>query len=182
MTHPDAMITYRASNMILAVHSDASYLSKTNAHNRDVGHFFLSEDDPSPRNNDAILTLAQIIKQVMTSAAEAELGALYINAREVIPQRHLLNELGHPQPPTPIQIDNSTALDVFTNIIQPKHTKAMDYAFPLAPLSMYWCAGTTNLADYVTKHHPATHHRSICSIYTTQPTNFSTYSIRYTTS
>eukprot|EP00804_Cyclotella_cryptica_P008445 CCRYP_003953-RG/>CCRYP_003953-RG protein AED:0.45 eAED:0.45 QI:0/-1/0/1/-1/0/1/0/87 len=46
----------------------------------------------------------------MSSAAEAELGALYINARETIPQRHLLNELGHPQPPTPIQIDNSTAL------------------------------------------------------------------------
>eukprot|EP00804_Cyclotella_cryptica_P010141 CCRYP_018483-RA/>CCRYP_018483-RA protein AED:0.42 eAED:0.42 QI:0/-1/0/1/-1/1/1/0/88 len=65
----------------------------------------------------------------MSSAAEAELGALYINARETIPQRHLLNELGHPQPPTPIQIDNSTALGVVTNIIQPKRTKAMDMLF-----------------------------------------------------
>eukprot|EP00804_Cyclotella_cryptica_P011577 CCRYP_012090-RA/>CCRYP_012090-RA protein AED:0.36 eAED:0.36 QI:0/-1/0/1/-1/1/1/0/352 len=129
MTHPDAMITYRASNMILAVHSDASYLSETKARSRAGGHFFLSEDDPSPRNNGAILTLAQIIKPVMSSAAEAELGALYINARETIPQRHLLNELGHPQPPTPIQIDNSTALGVVTNIIQPKRTKAMDMRF-----------------------------------------------------
>eukprot|EP00804_Cyclotella_cryptica_P014586 CCRYP_020641-RA/>CCRYP_020641-RA protein AED:0.25 eAED:0.25 QI:0/0/0/1/1/1/3/0/614 len=34
MTHPDAMITYRASNMILAVHSDASYLSETKARSR----------------------------------------------------------------------------------------------------------------------------------------------------
>eukprot|EP00804_Cyclotella_cryptica_P028355 CCRYP_016413-RA/>CCRYP_016413-RA protein AED:0.25 eAED:0.25 QI:0/0/0/1/1/1/3/0/885 len=82
MTHPDAMITYRASNMILAVHSDASYLSETKARSRAGGHFFLSEDDPSPRNNGAILTLAQIIKPVMSSAAEAELGALYINARK----------------------------------------------------------------------------------------------------
>eukprot|EP00804_Cyclotella_cryptica_P009391 CCRYP_018074-RA/>CCRYP_018074-RA protein AED:0.17 eAED:0.15 QI:0/0/0/0.75/0/0/4/0/1210 len=48
MTHPDAMITYRASNMILAVHSDASYLSETKARSRAGGHFFLSEDDPSP--------------------------------------------------------------------------------------------------------------------------------------
>eukprot|EP00804_Cyclotella_cryptica_P006226 CCRYP_020767-RA/>CCRYP_020767-RA protein AED:0.16 eAED:0.16 QI:0/0/0/1/1/1/2/0/846 len=129
MTHPDAMITYRASNMILAVHSDASYLSETKARSRAGGHFFLSEDDPSPRNNGAILTLAQIIKPVMSSAADAELGELYINARETIPQRHLLNELGHPQPPTPIQIDNSTALGVVTNIIQPKRTKAMDMRF-----------------------------------------------------
>eukprot|EP00804_Cyclotella_cryptica_P019924 CCRYP_007839-RB/>CCRYP_007839-RB protein AED:0.40 eAED:0.40 QI:0/-1/0/1/-1/0/1/0/96 len=67
--------------MILAVHSDTSYcLCETKARFRAGGHFFLSEDDPSPRNNDAILTLAQIIKTVMSSAAEAKLGALYINA------------------------------------------------------------------------------------------------------
>eukprot|EP00804_Cyclotella_cryptica_P004405 CCRYP_006820-RB/>CCRYP_006820-RB protein AED:0.39 eAED:0.39 QI:0/0/0/1/0/0/2/0/323 len=126
MTHQDAMITNRASNMILAVHSDASYLSETKARSRAGRHFLLSEDDSSPRDNGAILTLAQIIKPVMSSAAEAELGALYINAREAVPQRHLLKELGHPQPPTPIQIDNSTVPGVVTNIIQPKRTKAMD--------------------------------------------------------
>jgi len=48
----------------------------------------------------------------MSSAAEAEIGALYINSREAVPQRHLLEEMGHPQPPTPIQIDNTTALGV----------------------------------------------------------------------
>eukprot|EP00804_Cyclotella_cryptica_P008878 CCRYP_013090-RA/>CCRYP_013090-RA protein AED:0.15 eAED:0.14 QI:0/0/0/1/1/1/3/0/882 len=177
MTHPDAMITYRASNMILAVHSNASYLSETKARSRAGGHFFLSEDDPSPRNNGAILNLAQIIKPVMSSAAEAELGALYINARETIPQRHLLNELGHPQPPTPIQIDNSTALGVVTNIIQPKRTKAMDMRFDWLScrenqkqFRTYWRAGTTNLADYVTKHHPAIHHQAVCHIYLTTPT------------
>eukprot|EP00804_Cyclotella_cryptica_P003823 CCRYP_018940-RA/>CCRYP_018940-RA protein AED:0.22 eAED:0.22 QI:0/-1/0/1/-1/0/1/0/58 len=25
----------------------------------------------------------------------------------------------------------------------------------------YWRAGTTNLADYVTKHHPAIHHQAV---------------------
>ena len=65
----------------------------------------------------------------MSSAAEAEIGALYINSREAIPQRHLLEEMGHPQPPTPIQIDNTTALGVVTNTIQPKRTKAMDMRF-----------------------------------------------------
>jgi hypothetical protein len=179
MTHPDAMITYRASNMILAVHSDASYLSETKACSRAGGHFFLSEDDLSPRNNGVVLTLTQIIKPVMSSATDAELGALYINAWEVIPQRHLLTELGHQQPPTPIQIDNSTALGVVTNIIQPKHTKAMDMHFywlhcreNQKQFGTYWHAGTINLADYVTKHHPAIHHQSVRHIYLTTPTNF----------
>eukprot|EP00804_Cyclotella_cryptica_P016750 CCRYP_002053-RA/>CCRYP_002053-RA protein AED:0.45 eAED:0.42 QI:0/-1/0/1/-1/1/1/0/189 len=160
--------------MILAVHSNASYLSGTKAHSRAGGHFFLSEDDPSPRNNSAVLNLAQIIKPVMSSAAEAELGALYINARETIPQRHLLNELGHPQPPTPIQIDNSTALGVVTNIIQPKRTKAMDHWLRCREnqkqLRTYWRAGASNLADYVTKHHPAIHHHAVRHIYLTTPT------------
>jgi len=179
MTHPNAIITYRASNMTLAVHSDASYLSETKARSRAGGHFFLSENDPFPQNNGAILTLAQIIKPVMSSAAEAELAALYINAREVVPQRHLLNELGHPQPPTPIQIDNSTALGVVTNIIQPKRTKAMDMRFHWLrcrenqkQFRTYWRAGATNLADYVTKHHPAIHHQAVRHIYLTQPTKF----------
>eukprot|EP00804_Cyclotella_cryptica_P025734 CCRYP_002928-RB/>CCRYP_002928-RB protein AED:0.35 eAED:0.38 QI:0/0/0/1/0/0/3/0/391 len=161
MRHPDAMITYCASNMILAVHSDASYLSEITAHSRGRGHFFLSEDDPSPHNNGAVLTLSQIITPVMSSAAKAERGALHINAWEVIPQRHLLNELGHPQPPTPIQIDNSTALAMDMRFHW-LHFEKIKKSF--API------GTTYLADYVTKHHPDIDHQSIHHIYLTQPT------------
>jgi hypothetical protein len=43
--------------------------------------FFLSEDDPEPKWNGPILTIAQIIKFVMTSAAEAKLGALFVTAK-----------------------------------------------------------------------------------------------------
>ena len=173
-THPDAIITYRASDMILAAHSDASYLSESKARSRAGGHFFLSENDTFPSNNGAVLTVAQIIKAVMSSAAEAELGALYINSREAIPQRHLLEEMGHPQPPTPIQIDNTTALGVVTNTIQPKRTKAMDMRFHWlrdrenqGQFRTYWREGKTNLGDYVTKHHAAIHHRTVRSLYLT---------------
>ena len=55
-----------------------------------------------PKNNGAVHTVAQIIKTVMSSAAEAELGALYINCREAIPARNLLEAMGHHQPPTPM--------------------------------------------------------------------------------
>ena len=97
-THPDAIITYRASNRVLVGHSDASYLSETKARSRAGGHFFMSNDSTDPPNNGAVLTIAQIIKNVMSSAAEAELGALFINCREAVPARHTLEEMGHKQP------------------------------------------------------------------------------------
>jgi hypothetical protein len=73
----------------------------------------------------------------MSSAAKAELGALYINALEAFPMQLSLEEMGHKQPSTPIQTDNSTAHRVVTNNIQPRLTKAMDMIF-------HWlrCRGT----------------------------------------
>ena len=106
--------------MVLAAHSDASNLSEMKARSRACGHFFLLENDHYPNNNGSVLTISQIIKAVMLSAAEAEFGVLYINARELIPLHHLLIKMGHSQPPTPIQTDNSTALGDVNNNIQPK--------------------------------------------------------------
>eukprot|EP00804_Cyclotella_cryptica_P001050 CCRYP_008350-RA/>CCRYP_008350-RA protein AED:0.51 eAED:0.46 QI:0/0/0/1/0/0/2/0/161 len=91
----------------------------------------LSEDVPSP-NNGAIHNVAEIIKAVMSSAAEAETGALYINARKAVEERNILQELGHKQPPTPIQTDNSTAEGIVNNRVQPKRTKSHGYAISLA--------------------------------------------------
>ena len=67
-THPDAIVTYSKSDMVLALHSDASYLSENNARSRAAGHFFLSSDTEDPENNGAVLTVSQIIKAVMSSA------------------------------------------------------------------------------------------------------------------
>ena len=104
----------------------------------------------------------------MSSAAEAELGALYINAREAIPMRQFLEEMGHKQPPTPIQTNNSTAYGVVTNNIQPRRTKAMDMRFhwlrcrdSQEQFRYYWRPGPYNKADYWTKHHCAAHHIEI---------------------
>jgi hypothetical protein len=113
----------------------------------------------------------------MSSAAEAELGALHINACEAILQPHLLEEMGHPQPPTPIQIDSSTELGLVTNIIQPKCTKAMNMRFHWLccrtnekQFCTYCQVGSTNLADYVTKHHQTIHHQTIRTLYLTAQT------------
>jgi hypothetical protein len=128
-TQEEAIITYNASKMILAVHSNTGYANEKKSRSRSGGHFFLSNDDKFPPNNGAFLTISTIIKAVMSSAAEAELGALYINAKEAVYLQQILMEMGHLQPKMPIQTDNTTAEGVINNKIQPKHTKAMDMRF-----------------------------------------------------
>ena len=159
-THPDAILTYVASDMCLHAHSDASYLSVPRARSRAGGHFFFGDKptqgiSPSATIiNGAIHVVCQIIKSVMGSAAEVEIGAGYINARELLPIRVAAIEMGHPQPPTPIQVDNSTAVGFANKTIKQKISKAIDMRFywiqdrtNQGQFTIYWSPGVTNLAD-----------------------------------
>ncbi|KAL7488941.1 hypothetical protein ACHAW6_014541, partial [Cyclotella cf. meneghiniana] len=173
-TQDEAVLTYSASKMILTVHSDASYLSEPKARSRAGGHFFLSDNSSIPPNNGAILNIAHIIKNVMSSATEAELAALYINAREAVYIRIILEEMGHKQPATPMQTDNAMAEAVINAKVQPKRTKAMDMRFhwlrdreAQLQFRFYWRPGKSNLADYWTKHHTAAHHVNVRHDYLT---------------
>ena len=69
-----AVLTYEASDMVLAVHSDASYLRESKARSRAGGHLFVSEDVSFPLNNESVLKIAQIMKIIMSSAEESEIG------------------------------------------------------------------------------------------------------------
>jgi hypothetical protein len=168
-TQDDAILTYKASNMILVIHSNASYLSEPKAQSQAGGHMFMAGDDDIPINNGAVLNILQIIKSFMSSAAEAELATLFINAKTAISMRTTLKELGHPQTRTPMQTDNSTAHALLTNKILPKALKAMDMQFHWLSchnaqehFRYYWRPGTQNLADYWMKHQPASHHTAFC--------------------
>ena len=55
----------------------------------------MSSDSTHSKDNGVVLNIAKIMKNVMTSAAEAEIGALYLNSRQAIPARRLLEEMGH---------------------------------------------------------------------------------------
>ncbi len=118
-TQEDAVLSYHASDMVLAVHFDASYLSKPKARSRAGGHFFLSSNATVPPNNGAVLNIAHIIKNVMSSATKAELTGLYIMARKAVYIRIILKELGHKQLPTPLQTNNAMADAVIKGKIQP---------------------------------------------------------------
>ena len=102
----------------------------------------------------------------MGSAAEAEIGAGYMTAQDSIPIRTTLEEMGHPQPPTPIQVDNTTAVGFANKTIKQKRSKAIDMRFywlqdrcNQGQFIIYWAPGSNNLADYHTKHHPPAHHK-----------------------
>ena len=88
--------------MVLAIHRGASYLSKSKARNRAGGHWFMAENGEILAKNGAVMNVLQIIEALMSSAAEAELGALFINYKLAVPARKTLEELGHPQPKTPM--------------------------------------------------------------------------------
>jgi hypothetical protein len=81
-THPDATIRYHASGIVLHIHSDASYLSVSSAQSRLGGLFFLVNKSPEQETlNGSILNVAAVIKNVIASAAESEVGACFHNAQ-----------------------------------------------------------------------------------------------------
>ena len=170
-THPDATIRYYASEMILNIHSDASYLSEKNAKSRVAGHFFLGSlprDGEPIKLNGAIFTLCGILRFVVASAAEAELGALFQNCKEGKVIRLILEEMGHPQPPTPVHCDNKTATGIANNSVKRHRSRSMEMRFfwvsdqvDLGLFDVRWYPGLENLADYVSKHHSAAHHQAV---------------------
>ena len=88
----------------------------------------------------------------MASAAEAELGALFLNCQEAGPIRITLEEMGHPQPPTLVQVDDSTTLGIATGTINQHKSKAMNMRFYWIrdrsnqdQFNIYWKPGSTNM-------------------------------------
>ena len=153
-THPDAGIRYHTCDMILAVLTDASYLSEIGGKSRAAGHFYLTNRNDEDFNNGAILTLSSIIKHVMSSssASEAELAALYYGCKQAAPIRFTLEEMGHPQPaPTPVTTDNITAQGLTMGTMTPKASKSNEQRFNWLKcrnaqhqFKHLWCNGILN--------------------------------------
>ncbi len=161
--------------MILNIHINVGYLNEKKAHSQAGGHFFLSDSCKSPPNNGAIHTNASIKNMVMSLAAEAELGALYLNVKEAIYLQPMLHKMGHTQPHMPILTNNMTVEGVVNNKIQPKCTKATEMRFSwLRDREAQWqfkftCKpGKTNLADYFTKPPPPAHFVNVRSEFLTK--------------
>lgn len=165
-TKPNATIRYHASDMQLKIHSDTSYLNEPKARTRAAGHHYLGNirEDPNFQNG-PILNPTGVLRHIVSSAAEAEVGGLFINAKEGTVIRTTLEEMGWPQQPTPLQTDNTTANGIANDNIKQQRSRAMDMRFywlrdraAQGQFRIYWAPGAYNLADYFSKHHPPAHH------------------------
>ena len=104
---------------------------------------------------------------MVSSSAEAETNAVFQNAKLTVSIRHLLQELGHPQPITTIKTDNSTAAGFVNRNMQLKKSKSWDMNLHWLRdrentkyFNVHWEKGIYNTSDYFTKHHPISHHRN----------------------
>jgi hypothetical protein len=118
--------------------------------------------------NGSILNVASVIKNVVASAAESEVGAFFQNAQTAAQLCVTLLELGNKQPETPLRTDNSTAYGILNEPIKQKRSKSIDMKYywlqdivSKKQFDVYWRPGKDNLADYHTKHHPAQHHQDM---------------------
>ena len=97
----------------------------------------------------------------MTSASEAEMAALFLNCKTAIPLRIALEEMGHPQPRTPVITDNSSAEGLVNKTMVAKQAKSHDLRLnwlkcreAQKQFHLIWRQGKDNKADYHTKKTP----------------------------
>ena len=146
--------------MVLCEHYDAGFHNESKGRSRAGAHIFLSENDTIPQWNGPVLTLAKIIKFVMSSASESELGAMFITAQEMVAMRQTLQEMKWQHPKSLLQTDNSTAAGVVNNTIVPRNLKTTYRRLhwircreSQGQFRYYWASGNLNWGDYSTKHH-----------------------------
>ena len=86
--------------------------------------------------------------------------------------RLILREMGHPQPPTPVHIDNTTAVGIVNGTIKRQRSRAMEMRYfwlldRQAQLSFafHYTPGHENLGDYPSKAHTADIHQHVRTYY-----------------
>ena len=171
-TRPDAEVIHGASDMILRVDSDTADLVASKARSGAGGCHGLSCNDGSPFNGPA-LVLAKVIKNVMALAAEAKIGALFVNAQEAAGLQNCLRAMGFPQLATMMKTDDMTANGIINNAMKQKQSKAIDMRFHWTrdqtrqgQFHICWESGKNDMGDCHAEHHPASHHRLVKPIHT----------------
>ena len=80
-TYPTDGILYHSSDMMICAHSDAGFQNESKGRIIAGAHVFLSKNDPMPEWNGPVLTLSQIIKCIVSSDSDVELGAIFVTAQ-----------------------------------------------------------------------------------------------------
>ena len=136
-----------------------------------AGYYFLGSTPVAGEHikmNGAVFTFCGILKCIVASAAKAELSALFPNCKEGKIIRLILQELGHPQPATPVHCDNKTAAGIANDTVIKQRSRSMEMRFfwvtdqvKNGSYDVQWHPGQENLADYFTKHFESRHHQEV---------------------
>jgi hypothetical protein len=112
-----------------------------------------------------MLTTSTTMRDVMSFAAEAECGALFNNTKDRVTLQITLEQKGHPQSPTPVQVNNSTINSFANKQLRQQKSESMGMCFYWVQdrvhqkeFHVYRRPGHTNLLDYFNKHHSPSHH------------------------
>ena len=137
LPHTQTQCFFSASDMILYIASNVSYLSETKLCSRVGGIFYLSSK--WPKNNQApdfnyplnapFHVVAKILKMITISARETEVAANFYNTKESLFFRVTLTQMGHPQPPTPTEVDNETAIGFLKSTMKKNTAKPLIWDF-----------------------------------------------------
>jgi len=102
---------------------------------------------------------------MVVSAAEEASGTLFVNCKEGKVLRLTLEEMGHPQPPTPVHCDNLTATGIVNDTVKKQRSRSMEMRLfwvadqvKMGNFDVQWHPGQEKLAKYFTKHFNGIHH------------------------
>jgi hypothetical protein len=142
--HRNMGIRFYASTMILQLMSDASYLCRPKAASVVGSVAYLG----SPYGiNAAISCHSKMISCFVASAAEAELAGGFQIAQAAVHYRRILHDLGYPQPPTLLRMNNTVAISIATESINAKRSKSMDMRF-------FWITDRIKQGQVLVQHIP----------------------------
>jgi hypothetical protein len=157
------------------IHLDGLYSTEPKACSRACGQFFMGPLSPNGKPtklNGAFHALCIILQFVVASAAEAKLGALFLNCQEGMIFQLTLEDLGHPQPKILVHCDNVTTVRFANNTIKRQCSRAMEMRYFWVGIkvaqniySLSWYPRQENLGNYKSKHHLRAHHTAMRPYY-----------------
>ena len=164
--------------MTLRVYTDASFNSRPKSRSTAGSFHYLSSSNDPVINNAPISCHSTVIPVTCASAMESEYAGIYASAKIASHERHILECLGYPQPPTPIACDNECAVNLANQSIIPKHSKSINLRFHWiqdrvthGQFHVYHVPGIVNVADFFTKPLPLHKYRALSPFIAPTPVN-----------
>ena len=173
--HPNHCLVFKPSDMILRIHSDASYLNRNKSGSTAGGYHYLGTTDPEFYNG-PVFCHCTLIPVKCQAVSEAEYAGVFCNGQVGVDGRNILRSLGHPQPPTAIYCDNECAIGLAEQTMRTKKSKSIDMRFDWIQdrvrqqqFQVIFVPGILNRADFFTKALPVHVHQEVAPYYASPP-------------